>query len=128
MSRRHVRSAEYAGSSLCAARSTTSHCVAAGNGTPSPCSSFSIRLKGTPTPSEPGYLTRVTRFRALGHEFTDFRVHAPDVPKGFEIDGLLGLSFLRHFNYESVPKRVAARVEASVGAVQKNRGLGGTPT
>jgi hypothetical protein len=50
--------------------------------------------------AEPGYLLRVARFRALGHEFSDFRVHAHDLPEGFGIDGLLGLSFLRHFNYE----------------------------
>jgi predicted aspartyl protease len=50
--------------------------------------------------SEPGYLIRVVRLRALGHEFTDFRVHAHDLPEGFGIEGLLGLSFLRHFNYE----------------------------
>jgi hypothetical protein len=49
---------------------------------------------------EPGYLLRVVRFRALGHEFTDFRIHAHDLPEGVGIDGLLGLNFLRHFNYE----------------------------
>jgi hypothetical protein len=49
---------------------------------------------------EPGYLIRVARFRALGHEFRDFRIHAHDLPTGWGIEGLLGLSFLRHFNYE----------------------------
>ncbi len=48
--------------------------------------------------AEPGYILRVARFRALGHEFSEFRVHAHDLPEGFGIDGLLGLSFLRHFN------------------------------
>ena len=43
---------------------------------------------------------RVTRFRALGFEFDDFRIHAHDLPEGVGIDGLLGLGFLRHFNYE----------------------------
>jgi hypothetical protein len=49
---------------------------------------------------EPGYLLRVVRFRALGYEFADFRVHAHDLPETVGIDGLLGLNFLRHFNYE----------------------------
>lgn len=49
---------------------------------------------------ERGYLLRVARFRALGHEFSDFRIDAHDLPEGFGINGLLGLSFLRHFNYE----------------------------
>jgi hypothetical protein len=50
--------------------------------------------------SEPGYLIRVSKLRLLGHEFTDFRVHAHDLPEGFGIDGLVGLSVLRQFNYE----------------------------
>lgn len=49
---------------------------------------------------EEGYLIRVARFRALGHELTDFRIAAHDLPEDDEIDGLLGLSFLRNFNYE----------------------------
>jgi predicted aspartyl protease len=66
--------------------------------------------------SEPGYLLRVSRFRALGHEFNDVRVHAHDLAEGFEIDGLLGLGFLRHFNYEirSAEGRILAeRIVAS---------------
>lgn len=49
---------------------------------------------------EPGYLIRVARFAALGHHRTDFRVHAHDLPDGFGLDGLLGLSFLHDLNYE----------------------------
>ncbi len=49
---------------------------------------------------ESGYLIRVARFRALGFEFTDFRVNALDLPERYGINGLLGLGFLRHFNYE----------------------------
>ena len=49
---------------------------------------------------EEGYLTRVTRFACLGHPVTDFRVHAHDLPEGWSIDGLIGLSFLRQLNYE----------------------------
>lgn len=50
--------------------------------------------------TERGYFIRVPRFRALGFELRDFRVDAHDLPEGFDIDGLLGLSFLRQFNYE----------------------------
>lgn len=49
---------------------------------------------------EPGYMLRVERLRCLGHEVRDFCVHAHDLPEGIGIDGLLGLSFLRQFNYE----------------------------
>ncbi|MCC7383907.1 MAG: retropepsin-like domain-containing protein [Deltaproteobacteria bacterium] len=49
---------------------------------------------------EPGYLLRVSKFVSLGHEVRDFRVHAHDLPEGIGIEGLLGLSFLRLFNYE----------------------------
>lgn len=59
-----------------------------------------ITVIRTAISTEPGYLMRVSRSRALGHEFTDFRVHAHDLADGFEIDGLLGLGFLRQFNYE----------------------------
>lgn len=49
---------------------------------------------------EPGYMLRIDRLRALGHELTDFRVDVHDLPEGYGIEGLLGLSFLRQFNYE----------------------------
>lgn len=50
--------------------------------------------------SEPGYLLRVARLDCLGYESRDFRVHAHDLPDGWGIHGLVGLSFLRQFNYE----------------------------
>ena len=49
---------------------------------------------------ETGYLLRVERFTALGFSFPSFAVHVHDLPDGIGIDGLLGLSFLRNFNYE----------------------------
>lgn len=45
-------------------------------------------------------MLRVTRFESLGFGFSSFRLHVHDLPEGVGIDGLLGLSFLRHFNYE----------------------------
>lgn len=49
---------------------------------------------------EPGYLIRVPRFECLGHQVRDFRVHAHDLPDGWNIRGLIGLTFLRQFNYD----------------------------
>ncbi len=49
---------------------------------------------------EQGYLLRISRFWALGFAVSDFRVHVFDLPDGFGIDGLIGLSFLRQFNVE----------------------------
>jgi predicted aspartyl protease len=49
---------------------------------------------------ETGYMLRVQRFESLGFAFDDFLIHVHDLPTGFGIDGLLGLSFLKRFNYE----------------------------
>ena len=49
---------------------------------------------------EEGYMIRVSRFACLGHQASDFRVHAHDLPEGWGIDGLIGLSFLQKLNYE----------------------------
>jgi predicted aspartyl protease len=49
---------------------------------------------------EQGYTLRVTQFAALGFTLPDFRVHVFDLAAGYGIDGLIGLSFLRRFNYE----------------------------
>ena len=42
----------------------------------------------------------VTRFSALGFTLSSFRIHVHDLPEMLGIQGLLGLSFLRQFNYE----------------------------
>ena len=49
---------------------------------------------------EQGYTLRVSRFATLGFELENFRIHVFDLAEGFGIDGLVGLSFLRRFNYE----------------------------
>jgi len=49
---------------------------------------------------EHGYMLRVKQLECLGMVEQDFRVYAQDLPSGWDIDGLLGLSFLRHLNYE----------------------------
>jgi hypothetical protein len=49
---------------------------------------------------EEGYLIHVERFACLGFQFPDFQIHAHDLPEGWGIHGLVGLTFLRHFNCE----------------------------
>jgi predicted aspartyl protease len=49
---------------------------------------------------ELGYTLRVKHFESLGFGVDDFLVHVHDLPPGFGIDGLLGLSFLKRFIYE----------------------------
>jgi hypothetical protein len=49
---------------------------------------------------ELGYLLRVTRFSSLGFSFNDFPVQVHDLPDASGIHGLLGLNFLKRFNYE----------------------------
>jgi len=49
---------------------------------------------------EEGYMLRVARFTCLGHQSSNFQIHAHDLPEGWGIDGLIGLSFLRQLNYE----------------------------
>jgi len=60
---------------------------------------------------EQGYLIRVARFKALGHQARDFRVHVQDLPEGWGIEGLIGLSFLHQFNYEVRSQEGRIRVE-----------------
>ena len=49
---------------------------------------------------EAGYTIRVSRFTALGFRRTNFLVHAFDLTDRGDIDGLIGLDYLRQFNYE----------------------------
>jgi predicted aspartyl protease len=60
---------------------------------------------------ERGYMLRVARFECLGFRETDFRVHAQDLPEGWGIHGLIGLSFLRQLNYEVRSRDGEIRVE-----------------
>lgn len=52
------------------------------------------------TSQDPGYTIRVSRFTALGFTSTDFLVHAFDLTDRADIDGLIGLDYLKQFNYE----------------------------
>lgn len=49
---------------------------------------------------EQGYTLRIDRFSALGFAVPELRVHVFDLAAGYGIDGLIGLSFLKRFNYE----------------------------
>jgi predicted aspartyl protease len=59
-----------------------------------------ITVIRSPLGREQGYLMRVAKFSALGFELTDFRMHIHDLPDGYGIEGILGLNFLRNFDYE----------------------------
>jgi predicted aspartyl protease len=48
---------------------------------------------------EQGYLIKVPRFSALGFTLTDFPIHVFDLADRYGIDGLIGLSFLRRYDY-----------------------------
>ena len=63
---------------------------------------------------EQGYTLRVTQFATLGFTLPDFRVHVFDLAAGFGIDGLIGLSFLRQFNYEIRSIEGEIRVERAM--------------
>lgn len=75
----------------------------------------SITIMRSAVGYEPGYLIRVERFGCLRHRARDFRVHAQDLPEGWNLDGLVGLSFLRQLNYEVRSREGRIRVER-VGA------------
>lgn len=49
---------------------------------------------------EHGYLLKVAQLDALGFTRTAFPVHVFDLANHFGIEGLIGLNFLRRFNYE----------------------------
>ena len=60
---------------------------------------------------EPGYLLRIAELFTFGQGFGDFRVNVHDLPDTSGIDGLLGLDFLRRFNYEIRSKEGRIRAE-----------------
>jgi predicted aspartyl protease len=64
---------------------------------------------------EQGYTLKVARFAALGFDFENFEVHVFDLAAGYGIDGLIGLSFLRNFDYEirSIMGKIAVRPAAT---------------
>lgn len=49
---------------------------------------------------ERGHRLPVSQFAAFGYSTTDFVIHAFQLPAHMRVEGLLGLSFLRQFNYE----------------------------
>ncbi|MBK9034065.1 MAG: clan AA aspartic protease [Myxococcales bacterium] len=64
---------------------------------------------------EHGYTLKVERFVALGYTVADFRLHVFDLPDGFGIDGLIGLSYLRQFNYQVRSAEGRLLVERTTG-------------
>ena len=66
----------------------------------SPRQGEAITTVRTAVGKEQGYVLRVSRLWTLGFAVSDFPIHVFDLPDGFGIDGLVGLSFLRRFNVE----------------------------
>ena len=48
---------------------------------------------------EPGYLIHVARLACLGFQRTEFLVNVHDLPESSDLDGLIGLTFLKQFDY-----------------------------
>lgn len=49
---------------------------------------------------EHGYLLKVARVEALGFTLASFPIHVFELASNLGIEGLIGLNFLRKFNYE----------------------------
>jgi hypothetical protein len=65
----------------------------------------------TPLDIQKGYDIPVQKFRSLGFEFENFVVNAQDLHPQAGIEGLVGLNFLRNFNYEVRSKDGLIRME-----------------
>jgi len=48
---------------------------------------------------EQGYLIKVPMFSALGFVHADFPIHVFELAEQYDIDGIIGLSFLHRYNY-----------------------------
>jgi predicted aspartyl protease len=77
----------------------------------SPRDGESITTVSSAVGKERGYTLKVSRFAALGFEMPEYQVHVFDLAAGHGIDGLIGLSFLRHFNYKARSIEGRIRVE-----------------
>ena len=66
----------------------------------SPRHGEAITTVRTAVGKEQGYVLRISQFRTLRFTVFDVPVHVFDLPDGFGIDDLVGLSFLRQFNVE----------------------------
>lgn len=65
-----------------------------------PRDGLAVTTVSTAVGKEQGYTLQVARFAALGFVFEDFEVNVFDLAAGYGINGLIGLNFLRHFDYE----------------------------
>lgn len=81
----------------------------------SPRDGIAITTVRSAVGKEQGYTLKVARFAALGFDFRDFEVHVFDLATGYGIDGLIGLSFLRNFDYEirSIAGKITLRPAAA---------------
>ena len=73
----------------------------------SPRHGEAITTVRTAVGKEQGYVLRISQFRTLRFTVFDLPVHVFDLPDGFGIDGLVGLSYLRHLRQFNVELRLA---------------------
>jgi hypothetical protein len=64
--------------------------------------------------AEPGHELDVERLSTLGNSAMPFTVHAHELPEQYDIDGLLGLNFLDHFDYTIYSLRDQIAVEPAM--------------
>jgi predicted aspartyl protease len=67
---------------------------------------------------EQGYVIKAPKFSALGFTRTGFLIHVFDLAECSGIDGLLGLSFLHHYNYTVRSTEGLILVEEAADALQ----------
>lgn len=65
----------------------------------------------TPAGVQHGQLFRVSRFQALGAEFSSFVVQALALGDAYGVDGLLGMNFLENFNFAVRPRDLQIHLE-----------------
>ena len=65
----------------------------------SPSNGLAVTNVYSAVSKEQGYIIKAQQFSALGFTRTGFLIHVFDLAERSGIDGLLGLSFLHHYNY-----------------------------
>lgn len=64
----------------------------------SPRSADRITVMRSAVGREDGYLIHIQRFACLGYQLSNYQIHAHDLPEGWGIHGLIGLTFLHGFS------------------------------
>src|SRR5262249_24487915 len=70
----------------------------------SPRNAVMVTSVHSPLGKEHGYAVRLARFATLGFSMSNFPVNVLDLSDRDSCDGLVGLNFLRRFNFQVRPK------------------------